>query len=114
MSELPEKDISNVVVQCRWYATISCCGLCLNYMQWSAIRIMVCLITPFVFLEKIPKSVSEVNVTTNSQQGLFIRWTPLGRHDYMYSLRSNYRYLVHCKPRENRRAKVMFVLFLIA
>ena len=30
VSELPEKDISNVVVYCRWYSTISCCGLYLN------------------------------------------------------------------------------------
>ncbi len=27
VSELPEKDISNVVVQCRQYSTISCRGL---------------------------------------------------------------------------------------
>ena len=30
VSELPEKDISNVVVQCRQYSTISCLDLCLN------------------------------------------------------------------------------------
>ena len=29
--ELPEKDISNVVVKCRWYSTISYRDLCLNY-----------------------------------------------------------------------------------
>ena len=33
MSELPEKDISNVVVQCRQYSTISCRRLCLNYLR---------------------------------------------------------------------------------
>ena len=33
MSELPEKDISNVVVQCSYYCTISCCGLYLNYLK---------------------------------------------------------------------------------
>ena len=33
MSELPEKDISNVVVQCGRYSTISCRGLCLNYLK---------------------------------------------------------------------------------
>ena len=33
VSELPEKDISNVVVQCRSYYTISCRGLCLNYLK---------------------------------------------------------------------------------
>ena len=26
-SELPEKDILNVTVQCSWYSTISCRGL---------------------------------------------------------------------------------------
>ena len=31
--ELPEKDISTVVVQCRWYSTISCRGLCLNCLK---------------------------------------------------------------------------------
>jgi hypothetical protein len=31
--ELPEKDISNVGVQCRYYSTISCCGLCLNNLE---------------------------------------------------------------------------------
>ena len=30
VSEVPEKDISNVVVQCRWYSTISCRGLYLK------------------------------------------------------------------------------------
>ena len=33
VSELPEKDISNVMVQCRLYSTISCRGLCLNYLK---------------------------------------------------------------------------------
>ena len=43
MSELPEKDISNVVVQCRQYSTIICRGLCLNYLEkisqtwWSSV-----------------------------------------------------------------------------
>ena len=43
VSELPEKDISNVVVQCRYYCTISCHGLCLNYPKkisqtwWSSV-----------------------------------------------------------------------------
>ena len=43
MSELPEKDISNVVVQCRLYSSISCGGLCLNYLKkisltwWSSV-----------------------------------------------------------------------------
>ena len=35
VSELPEKDISNAVVHCRWYSTISCSGLCLNYLKFS-------------------------------------------------------------------------------
>ena len=33
VSELPEKDILNVVVQCRWNSAISCRGLCLNYLK---------------------------------------------------------------------------------
>ena len=43
VSELLEKDISNVVVQCRLYSTISCRGLCLNYLKkisqtwWSSV-----------------------------------------------------------------------------
>ena len=43
MSELREKDISNVVVQCRKYFIISCRGLCLNYLKkisqtwWSSV-----------------------------------------------------------------------------
>ena len=43
VSELPEIDISNVVVQCRRYSTISCRGLCLNYLKeisqtwWSSV-----------------------------------------------------------------------------
>jgi hypothetical protein len=43
VSELPEKDISNVVVQCRQYSRISCRGLCLNYLKkisqtlWSSV-----------------------------------------------------------------------------
>ena len=33
VSELSENDILNVVVQCRQYSTISCRGLCLNYLK---------------------------------------------------------------------------------
>ncbi len=33
VSGLPEKNISNVVVQCRKYPTITCSGLCLTYMK---------------------------------------------------------------------------------
>ena len=33
MSEPPEKVILNAVVQCRKYFTISCRGLCLNYLK---------------------------------------------------------------------------------
>ena len=33
VSELPEKDISNVVVQCRWFSTISCHVLYLSYLK---------------------------------------------------------------------------------
>ena len=33
MFELPEKDISNVVVQCRQLSKVSCRGLCLNYLK---------------------------------------------------------------------------------
>ena len=33
VSELSEKYISKVVVQCRKYSTISCRGLCLNYLK---------------------------------------------------------------------------------
>jgi hypothetical protein len=32
ISELPQKDISNLGVQCRQYSRISCRGLCLNYL----------------------------------------------------------------------------------
>ena len=32
VSELPEKDISNVVVQCRRYSTISCRDLWANFL----------------------------------------------------------------------------------
>ena len=31
--ELPEKDISNFVIQCRYYSTVSCRGLCLNHSK---------------------------------------------------------------------------------
>ncbi len=33
VSELAKEDILNVVVQFKWYSTISCCGLCLNYLK---------------------------------------------------------------------------------
>ena len=39
MSELPEKDISNVVAQCRSYSTISCRGLCLSYLKKDILNV---------------------------------------------------------------------------
>ena len=58
MYEVPEKDISNVVVQCRQYSTINCRSLCLNYLKrisqtwWSSVGI--------VFYNKLPWFVSEL------------------------------------------------------
>ena len=48
VSELPEKNISNMVVQCGQYSTISCRGLCLNYVKkiaqtwWSSVGTISC------------------------------------------------------------------------
>ena len=59
VSELHEKDISNVVVQCGWYCTISCRGLCLSFLKnisqtwWSSVG-------SIVLYNKLPWLVSEL------------------------------------------------------
>jgi hypothetical protein len=62
-----------------------------------------------LFSEIVPKSVSDVKIATNSQQGLDIRWT---KYEYSYINAKKYEYLIDCQPLENQRAKVMFVLLL--
>ncbi|CAB4034343.1 Ephrin type-B receptor 1, partial [Paramuricea clavata] len=52
--------------------------------------------------EIVPKSVSDVKIATNSQQGLEIRWT---KYEYFYIDAEKYEYLIDCQPRENQRAK---------
>ncbi len=43
VSELPEKGVSNVVIQRKWYSTVNYRGLCLNYLKtisqtwWSGV-----------------------------------------------------------------------------
>lgn len=52
--------------------------------------------------EIVPKSVSDVKIATNSQQGLDIRWT---KYEYSYINAKKYEYLIDCQPLENQRAK---------
>jgi hypothetical protein len=43
VSELLKKDISNVMVQCRQYSTISCCGLPEKISQiWDPVQVSCC------------------------------------------------------------------------
>ena len=60
--------------------------------------------------EKVPRSVSKINVTTNSQQGLDIHWSPLDKNQHTHGKHS---YCAVCHPQENEKAKVNKVYFII-
>ena len=73
MYELPEKDISNVVVQCRQYSKISCRGLCMNY------------------LKKISQTCwSSVGSITISCRGLYLNYLKEISQTWWFSVRSIY------------------------
>ncbi|XP_046859372.1 uncharacterized protein LOC124452800 [Xenia sp. Carnegie-2017] len=48
-------------------------------------------------LGQIPKSVLELNVTTNSQHGLTIKWIPLKEDDVYLNQNAAYTYLLQCQ-----------------
>ena len=84
VSELPEKDISNVVVQCRQYSTISCRGLYLNYLKkisqmWGPIQVVFYNKLSWLVSELPEKDISNVVVqcrqySTISCRGLYLNY----------------------------------------
>jgi hypothetical protein len=60
-----KKDISNVVVQCRYYSTISCRGqLCLNYLKkisqtWESSAEVLFYNKMSWFVSELPEKISQ-------------------------------------------------------